>query len=118
LAAAKVEDERSWNALKVSRLWLDGKATNEELAAVWAASWAAVRDASQTAGWDAVRDAVWAAGWDAVWAASWAAAWAAGRAAARAAGWDAAWGAWRADERDWQRMRFNEMVEQLFEEGA
>jgi len=78
LRAAQVKDEACWNALKVKRDWLDGKATNEEL------------------------DAVWAASWDVAWDVA----------------WDAAWGACRADERDWQRMRFNEMVEQLFEEGA
>lgn len=33
LNKAKVTDGRSWNALKVKRLWLDGKATDEELAA-------------------------------------------------------------------------------------
>lgn len=47
LKRAKVADERCWNALKVKRLWLDGKATGREL--------------------DAARDALWDAAWDALW---------------------------------------------------
>lgn len=35
-----VTDERSWNAIRVKREWMDGKATDEELAAAWAAAWA------------------------------------------------------------------------------
>ena len=41
LRKAKVEDERSWNAIKVTRLFNDGKATQQELDAARAAAWAA-----------------------------------------------------------------------------
>jgi len=38
-------DERSWNAIKVKRAWLKGKATDKELDAAGAAAWAAAWDA-------------------------------------------------------------------------
>jgi hypothetical protein len=91
-------DPRSIAALDVAERHADGLATDDELAAAWAAAWAA-RAAAWDA-WDAAWAAAWAAGaaaWDAAWAAraaaraAWDAAWAA-RAAARAA-WDAAWAA-------------------------
>ena len=43
LKLAKVDDERYWNALKVKEQWLDGKATDDELAAARDAAWAAAR---------------------------------------------------------------------------
>ena len=74
-----VTDERSWNALKVKRRWLDKLATDQDLAAAWGAA----------------RDAAWAAARDAAWYAAMAAAMAAARDAAMAAAWgaarDAAW---------------------------
>jgi len=94
LTRANATDERSWNALKVKRLWLDGKATDEELAAA--------RDAAMYAAWeglDAARDAAMYTAWDvdgvaaryaAMYAAKYAA-WAAAWDAARDAVWDAAW---------------------------
>ena len=39
LKKAKVTDERSWNAIKVARLYNEGKAIIEELAAARAAAW-------------------------------------------------------------------------------
>jgi len=97
-----VKDERAWNAITTKRLWLDGKATDEEL---------------DTAGW-AIWDA--SAGADgAVYLAM--------RAAARAAANDndAAYVAKgvverttiRIDEEAWQRQRLDEMMEELFKEG-
>ena len=53
-------DERSLNAIRVKRLWIEGKASDAELAAAWAAA----------------KDAAWAD------AQAWNAAWAAARAAA------------------------------------
>lgn len=92
LKASNVEDERCWNAIAVKRLWLDGKATDEELSAARAAAGAAVRDAArgafgtatwgQHATWAAVRAAAMAAAWDAAGAAAWAAAWGPARDAA------------------------------------
>ena len=38
LKKAKVRDERSWNTIKVARLYNEGKATRKELAAAWAAA--------------------------------------------------------------------------------
>ena len=54
LKRANVTEERSWNAITVSRLYNEGKATREELAAAR----------------DAARDAAWVA-WDAAWSAAW-----------------------------------------------
>lgn len=74
-----VTDERSWNAIKVKREWVDGKATNEELEAACSAAWAAAWDAAGNAACSAARAAAWAAAREAAWAAA--------REAARAAAW-------------------------------
>jgi hypothetical protein len=51
LKEANVTDERSWEMLEVKRRWLDGQATDDELAAAWAAArsaaWAAARAAAR-----------------------------------------------------------------------
>jgi len=100
-------DERSRKAVETKEYWIDGLATDEELAAAGAAAgaaasdaasdaaatWAAARavaraaasDAAAAAASDAAAAATWAAASDAAAAATWAAAWAAARAAARAA---------------------------------
>lgn len=119
LRKIKVTDERSWNAIKVARLYNEGKATKDELALAWAATWAA----TWVAAGDAARAAARAATWDTAWAAARAATWVAARAAARAAVRDAAWddAAWVAawnDARDteikWQRRRLNWYMNKLF----
>jgi len=46
-------DSRSTTALTVKRSWLDGQATDDELAAARAAAWAAARAAAEAAAWDA-----------------------------------------------------------------
>ena len=69
LREAGVTDDRSWNAIRVKRLWIEGKATDTELVAAWAAAWAAAR----VAAWDAARVAAWVAAWDAARVAAWAA---------------------------------------------
>ncbi len=75
-------DSRSTTALTVKRSWLDGQATDDELAAaraaaraaVWAAAWAAAAGAAaEAAAWAAARDAAEAAAWAAAGAADWAA---------------------------------------------
>ena len=71
LSVAKVTDERCHNATRVKRAWLDGKATDNDLAAARAAAWAAARDAARAAAWDAARDAAWVAAWDAASDAAW-----------------------------------------------
>ena len=88
LKKANVTDERCWNAIKVKRDWLKGKATDNELAA------------AQASARDAARDAARAAARDAAWAAERAAAWDAAQASAWDAARDAAWAAERAAERD------------------
>jgi hypothetical protein len=86
-------DKRSRAAIAVKLAWLDGKATDADLAAARDAAWAAT-DADLAAARDAARDAARAAARaaarDAAWAAALAAALAAARDAARAAAWDAA----------------------------
>jgi len=76
-------DPRSRKAVAVKLAWLNGKATDAELAAAWAAAWDATKDAA----WDAACDAKGAAARAAAWAAARDAAW----TAARVAAWDAAW---------------------------
>lgn len=89
LALTARPDPRSVNALAVKRRWLDGQATDTELAAARAAAGAAAGAAARAwyAAWaaagDAARDAAWAA----------ARAWYAAKAATRAAAGDAAWAA-------------------------
>ena len=83
-------DPRSINALDVAERYANGKATDEELAAVREAAGAAAREAVREAAgeaageaaWAAAREAAWAAAWAAAGAAAWAAAWAEARAAA------------------------------------
>ena len=82
--AGRTPDKRSYEALRVARLYANGKATADDLAA-------AARDAARAA-----------AAWDAAGAAA--------RDAAGAAAWDAAWDAARDAERHWQRKRLMEYV--------
>ena len=105
LKKANVTDERSWNAIKVARLYNEGKATKKELktaraaaGAAWEASIAA-REASVAAwaAWKASGDA-----WDA-WEAS-GDAWDTWKASGDA--W-AAWKAARKTEIKWQKRRLN-----------
>ena len=91
LTGSNVRDERPWRALEVKRRWLDGQATDEELAIARAAAQEAARAADDT-GWAATVDAAVAAAVaasrfprDAARVAAVAAAVAAARAAARAA---------------------------------
>ena len=58
---SRVKDGHGWNAIKVARLYNEGKATKEELgaarAAAWDAAWGGVWDAAWGGAWDAARDA-------------------------------------------------------------
>jgi hypothetical protein len=95
--AGREPDERSWAAIEAKRAWLDGKITDEELAAAreaargaaWAAAWEAARRAAWGAAWEAARGAARGAAWGAAWAAAWGAAWGAAWEAARRAAWEA-----------------------------
>jgi len=68
LALVGDPDPRSINAIRIKRLWLQGKASGNELVAAWAAArdtawaaaWAAARDAAR----DTARAAAWAAARD------------------------------------------------------
>jgi hypothetical protein len=113
--AGREPDERSWEAVRVARLYARGEVDDAARAATWAAARDAARDAASTAAGDAAR-AAWAAG-AAAWAAG-AAAWAAGAAAwaaASTAAWDAALDAAgahdRAAERKWQTHRLFEYLD-------
>jgi len=99
-------DPRSIAALETVERYIQGEATQKDLAAVgdaawaaalaaagyanWAAAWAAALAASGDVAWaaaeaasgDVALDAAWSAAWSAAWAASGAAAWAASGAAA------------------------------------
>ena len=85
-----LKDERSRNAIEVKERWIEGKATDEELAAARdavrdiavAATRAATRAAARVTAQDAARAATWDAAWDAAGAAARASA--AAGAAARA----------------------------------
>ena len=102
---ARPGDDRVRNCIAVCRLYADGQATDEELAAAQDVAMAAARDARATE----AKDAAWAAA-DVACAAATAAAWAAqdaARAAATEAG-DAA----RAAERAWQINRFWQRLEE------
>jgi len=57
--AGREPDDRSWNAIKTKRAWLDGKATDDELNAAWVAAWAAAAaaDAARAAAAAEDRDA-------------------------------------------------------------
>jgi len=69
-AAGREPDPRSWEAVRVARLYAEGAATAAELDAAWDAAmaaawaaWAAARAAARDAAWAAARDAAMAAAW-------------------------------------------------------
>jgi hypothetical protein len=99
-------DPRCVQALEVKRRWLEGKATDEELAAATAAARAAATAAD--------RAAATAAAWSPDRAAAWAAATAAATAADRAADtayWDAATAYWNTSTaKEKQTAKLEEMV--------
>ena len=48
-------DPRSWEAIRVKRLWIEGNATNQKLDTAWAAARAAAWVVACDAGWNAAR---------------------------------------------------------------
>ena len=92
-------DPRSFQALRIKRLWLDVEATDEELRiarnAARPVAWFASRDAAwyaaHNAAWDAALDVAWEAAFDAAHNAARAAAWQAVRYASQNAAQNAAW---------------------------
>ena len=111
LKKAMVKDGHGWNAIKVARLYNEGKATKDELDAAWGAAWDVARHAARAAAWDAARATAWDArnaardARDAALAAAW---------GARAAAWDAARAA-RAEIK-WQKRHLKKLLKPLFEE--
>ena len=128
-------DSRSWEALRVSRRYAVGKATEEELAAAeaaGAAAWEAAKAAAWVAAGVAARNAAGVAGVaarnaagaaaaaaarnaagaaaGAAWVAAWEAARVAAGAAARVAAWAAAVEAAWAAERKWQVGHLRKML--------
>lgn len=91
LQRVEIGDNRSWNAIKVSRLFAEGEATIEELAEAWAEAWAAALGAEC---------GVWGA--PAASAAAQNAAWVAAQNAAQNAAWATTWATTRDKEREWQ----------------
>jgi len=85
------EDRRPHDAVAVKRLWIEGEATDDELAAAraaaWNAAWNAARAAARAAAWNVARAAARAAARNVARAAAWDAAW----DSARDSAWDAAW---------------------------
>lgn len=60
LLIADVEDQRCFDAIDTKWGWMEGLATDTQLAAAWAAAsaaaWVAAMDAARVAAWDAARD--------------------------------------------------------------
>ena len=88
--AGREPDPRSWEAIRIKRLWLAGKVTDEDLAAAKSAAWYAARCAVKSAAWYAARCAAWSAAESAARSAAWSAADSAARYAAESAAESAA----------------------------
>jgi hypothetical protein len=132
LQAGHDPDPRSWNAIKVKRKWIKGKATDEELDAAGDAAWDAEWEASYAA-----RDAAWTVARDAAWTVARVAAWTVARVAARDAArvittaaaraavsvtasdavWGAAWAAGWDAVRTAQNAKLEEMLNDLLKGG-
>jgi len=98
--AGREPDTRSWNVIRVKRRWIDGKATDDELASASWVAWAASAARDASAAWAA--RAAWAASAASVASVAWAAREASAASAARDA--SVAWAAsdaWAAECR-WQ----------------
>ena len=103
--AGREPDPRSLAAIEMKLRWIRGEATDEELAAAWAAA--------GDAAWDAAGDAARAAAWDAAGDAAWAAARAAAGDDAEYAVRAAAWADAEYAVRDAQNTMLTEMLEEL-----
>jgi hypothetical protein len=68
--AKRPDDKRPREAIRIARLYAEGKATEDELAAARAAAWDAARSA-ESAVWSAAWCAAWAKVEDAAWSAAW-----------------------------------------------
>lgn len=98
LKRAKVEDERSWRAIKVARAFADGKATVGELAAAYSAAGRAAHNAAHNAAYNAAYSAAGSAAYSAAHNATY--------SAAHNASYSAAYRA----ERKWQNAQFIKLI--------
>lgn len=89
LKAANIEDERSWKAIRVKRLWVDGKATDEELDAAREAAWGITGVVASLAAPEAASAVAWVAAWNTAWDAASVVAW----HTASVVVWDTTWDA-------------------------
>lgn len=99
-------DPRSVKAVRIKRLWINGKATDKELdaakaaaqeaalatagAAAETAARVAAETAARAAAWVTAEDAAREAAWVTAWEAAWVTAWVIAEAATEIAAWDAA----------------------------
>ena len=103
----------SWEVIKVKRLWINKKATDEQLKIARAAAWSAENDAA----WAAGREAAWEAARAAARSAADSAAWSAGRSAAWAAKRSAVWAAKSAAAWEAERKKQINIVKRYFKKG-
>jgi len=106
-----VTDERCWRALKTKLAWLDGAATDQELASARDAA----EDIAWDVAWDAAGDVAWDAAGDAAEDAARAAAWAAAGNPAENPGWVATWDAARDAAEKEQNAELERRLLALFE---
>jgi len=68
-AAGREPHPASWDAIRVTRLWCSGRATEEEWSVAWSAersaAWRAARSEAESAAWGAARRAAWSVAWSA-----------------------------------------------------
>ena len=112
LKKAKVTDERCWNAIKVKRLWMQKKATNEELSAAYSAARSAARSAASAA-CSAASSAADSAASSAAESAAYSAAKSAVDSAASSAAWSAACSAARSAAHSAAESSNNKILERL-----
>jgi len=114
-------DIRSWDVIRIKRLWIDGEASDDELETARSVAWAAAGSVARAAAMSAA-ESVWAAA-ESAWSAAryatrtaarsaWSAAESAARAAARAAAESATESAAESAEREWQVKRLIKLTEE------
>lgn len=97
-------DIRSWEAIRIKRLWINGKTSYEELStarkAAWSAAWSEAAGSAARAA-EGAAGAAWIVAAEAAWSAAWSAEEAAWSAVAEA----------EKKERKWQAERLIELIE-------
>jgi hypothetical protein len=105
--AGREPDQRSWDAIKAKRQWINGEISSKKLAAARDAAWAVAVCTARDAAWDEA----WAAAGSAARAAAGSTARDEAGSAARNAAWSAAWSAAGSTARDeaWDEARRNQI---------